>query len=62
MHWLDPGTMYTLDEHDRHILRVTSPMTLLCVFWPALVGDESHDAKGRYPSVQDGPELIEPHT
>jgi L-ectoine synthase len=62
VHRLDPGTMYTLDQHDRHILRVTSPMTLLCVFWPALVGDESHDATGGYPSVQDGPELIEPHT
>jgi len=44
-----------------NILRVTSPMTLLCVFWPALVGDESDDPKGRYASVQDGPELIEPH-
>ena len=51
-HQLDPGTMYTLDQHDRHILRVTSPMTLLCVFWPALVGNESHDAKGGYPSVE----------
>ncbi len=51
-HFEANGTMYTLDQHDRHILRVKSPMTLLCVFWPALVGNESHDAKGGYPSVE----------
>ena len=45
---LGPGTMYTLDQHDRHILRVRTPMTLLCVFWPSLVGNERHDAKGGY--------------
>ena len=54
VHRLDPGTMYTLDQHDRHILRAKSPMTLLCVFWPALAGNESHDAKGGYPSIEAG--------
>ena len=49
---LEPGSMYTLDQHDRHILRTTSPMTLLCVFWPALVGNESHDARGGYPRAE----------
>ena len=49
---LEPGSMYTLDQHDRHILRTTTAMTLLCVFWPALVGNESHDAKGGYPRVE----------
>src|SRR5216683_2736699 len=52
VHRLDPGSMYTLDQHDRHVLRVTSPMTLLCVFWPALVGNESHDARGGYPTAE----------
>lgn len=51
-HQLGPGTMYTLDQHDRHILRTSSPMTLLCVFWPALVGNESHDAGGGYASAE----------
>src|SRR5215831_5474347 len=51
-HQLGPGTMYTLDQHDRHILRTKSPMTLLCVFWPALVGNESHDASGGYPIAE----------
>ena len=54
VHRLDPGTMYTLDQHDRHILRAKSPMTLLCVFWPALAGNESHDAKGGYPGIEAG--------
>ena len=47
-----PGTMYTLDQHDRHILRTRTAMTLLCVFWPALVGNESHDSSGGYPPAQ----------
>lgn len=51
-HQLEPGVMYTLDQHDRHILRTTSPMTLLCVFWPALVGNEHHDARGGYPPAE----------
>lgn len=50
-HHLRPGSMYTLDQHDRHILRTKTPMTLLCVFWPALVGNESHDASGGYPAT-----------
>lgn len=45
---LRPGTMYTLDQHDRHVLRAKTPMTLLCVFWPSLVGNERHDSKGGY--------------
>lgn len=53
-HQLRPGSMYTLDQHDRHILRTKTPMTLMCVFWPALVGNESHDATGGYPAALDG--------
>jgi L-ectoine synthase len=52
-HRLGAGSMYTLDQHDRHILRAKTPMTLLCVFWPALVGNESHDSSGGYPRVED---------
>ena len=49
---LGPGIMYTLNEHDRHILRAKSPMTLLCVFWPALVGNERHGSTGGYPGLE----------
>ena len=46
---LGPGDMYTLDKHDRHEVVVEEDMRLVCVFTPALVGHESHDADGSYP-------------
>ena len=46
---LNPGTMYTLDKHDRHELKARTDMRLVCVFTPALVGKETHDADGSYP-------------
>ena len=48
-HALSAGTMYTLDKHDRHELRATTDMTLVCVFTPALKGPETHDEDGSYP-------------
>ena len=47
-HHLGPGVMYTLDKHDRHRLRATTDLKLVCVFWPALSGAEKHNAKGGY--------------
>lgn len=44
-----PGTMYCLDEHDRHILTVEEDVRMVCVFSPALTGDEVHDDEGAYP-------------
>lgn len=46
---LAPGVMYTLDKHDRHELVATTDMRLVCVFTPALVGEETHDEDGSYP-------------
>jgi L-ectoine synthase len=43
-----PGTLYALDAHDRHVVRALAPTTLVCVFTPALAGDETHDASGGY--------------
>jgi L-ectoine synthase len=57
-HELGPGTMYTLDQHDRHILHTKTPMTLMCVFWPALAGSESHDSNGGYPLVEEGADTL----
>jgi L-ectoine synthase len=37
------GTMYALDNHDKHYLRATTTMRLVCVFSPALKGNESHN-------------------
>ncbi len=49
VHPLKPGTLYVLDKHDRHRLNATTPMRLICVFTPALVGGEVHDEDGSYP-------------
>ncbi|MEM7404065.1 MAG: ectoine synthase [Pseudomonadota bacterium] len=46
---LAPGSMYMLDKHDRHRLTALTDMELVCVFTPALVGSETHDADGSYP-------------
>ena len=48
-HALGPGVMYTLDKHDRHEMIATTDMRIVCVFSPALVGTETHDADGSYP-------------
>ncbi|MFF9778152.1 ectoine synthase [Streptomyces sp. NPDC013978] len=49
-HPITPGTLYALDKHDAHWL-VADPdqdLRLVCMFTPALRGDESHnlDAPG----------------
>ncbi|HUH38172.1 MAG TPA: ectoine synthase [Spongiibacteraceae bacterium] len=49
VHPIAPGTMYALDQHDRHILRAKSEMQMACVFNPPLHGKEVHDATGAYP-------------
>ncbi|MET8675580.1 MULTISPECIES: ectoine synthase [Streptomyces] len=44
-HPITPGTLYALDKHDAHWL-VASPhedLRLVCVFTPALRGDEVHN-------------------
>jgi L-ectoine synthase len=44
-HPITVGTLYALDQHDAHYL-IASPhedMRLVCVFTPALHGDEAHN-------------------
>jgi L-ectoine synthase len=48
-----PGTLYVLDQHDRHQLRARTELTLACVFNPPLHGTEVHDASGAYPLEAD---------
>ena len=52
-HTIAPGTMYALDEHDRHTLTVQRDLRLVCVFNPALTGGEVHDADGSFPPPGD---------
>jgi L-ectoine synthase len=41
---IQPGTMYALDQHDRHRLRAGTRVRLVCVFSPPLTGQETHDS------------------
>lgn len=52
VHPLSPGAVYTLNEHDEHIVRAgKGGLHFVCVFTPALVGEETHDAHGGYPTA-----------
>lgn len=48
VHPIKPGTLYALDQHDRHVLRAFSEMKMACVFNPPLNGKEVHNAEGSY--------------
>ncbi|WP_013334621.1 ectoine synthase [Gloeothece verrucosa] len=39
------GSMYALNKHDKHYLRAKKTLRLVCVFTPALKGNESHNLK-----------------
>ncbi len=45
---LAPGSLYVLDQYERHRLRTFTRMRLVCVFTPALTGRETHDEDGAY--------------
>lgn len=44
-HEIYPGVMYCLNKNDKHVLAGTTRMKLVCVFYPALIGPESHQLK-----------------
>lgn len=52
-HAITPGTLYALNNHDRHILRANRGMhmRMVCVFNPPLTGREVHDETGAYAVV-----------
>jgi L-ectoine synthase len=52
VHEIRPGTLYALDKHDYHRLRAITKVRLICVFTPALQGDEIHDATGSYATAE----------
>ena len=45
---IEPGTIYILDQHDKHVLRAFEEMKMACVFNPPLTGKEVHNAEGAY--------------
>lgn len=46
---IKPGTLYALDQNDRHVLRARTKMRMVCVFNPPLIGKEVHNEDGAYP-------------
>lgn len=46
IHQVGPGTLYAMNAHDRHRIQAKTRMRILCTFYPALTGQEVHDADG----------------
>ncbi len=46
IHEIAAGTLYAMNNHDRHRIRAKTRMRVICTFVPALTGNEKHDADG----------------
>lgn len=53
VHPITDGTMYALNGHEKHYLRASEDMRMICVFNPPLSGAEDHDAEGTYPLMEE---------
>lgn len=53
IHQIRPGTLYLLDEHDRHELTAVTDLRMMCVFNPPLTGEETHQEDGSYPLLRE---------
>lgn len=53
VHQLRPGSLYLLNDHDRHRLRPRTDIRTVCVFNPPVTGREVHDENGVYPLVTE---------
>jgi L-ectoine synthase len=57
VHRIGPGTIYLLDQNDRHTVRAEEDLRMVCVFNPPVTGSETHDEDGAYPLLTpDDPE------
>lgn len=54
-HELRPGTMYLLDDHDKHTVIAETDIHTACVFNPPVTGREVHDEHGVYPLLTEEP-------
>lgn len=52
-HQLAPGSLYLLNNHDKHEVRPRTQMRTVCVFNPPITGRETHDENGVYPLVAE---------
>lgn len=46
VHEIKAGTLYAMNNHDRHRIRARTRMHIVCTFFPALTGHEVHDEDG----------------
>lgn len=53
VHQLAPGSLYLLNDHDRHRVRPRTQMRTVCVFNPPVTGREVHDENGVYPLLAE---------
>ncbi|MCW0199416.1 ectoine synthase [Sphingopyxis sp.] len=53
IHRLEPGVIYALNAHDRHIVRPETDILTACAFNPPVTGKEVHDETGAYPADPD---------
>ncbi|MGO2682844.1 ectoine synthase [Microbacterium sp.] len=53
VHQLRPGSLYLLNDHDRHRVRPRTDIRTVCVFNPPVTGREVHDENGVYPLVTE---------
>lgn len=51
-HVITAGTMYALNQHDKHILHAKKNLKMVCVFNPPCTGEEVHDENGSYPLLK----------
>jgi L-ectoine synthase len=52
VHRLEPGTLYALNNHDKHVVRAKTDIRTVCVFNPPVTGQEVHDEEGVYPLIE----------
>jgi L-ectoine synthase len=52
IHVLEPGTIYLLDQHDKHVVRAEEDLRMICGFNPPVTGREVHDEHGGYPAAE----------
>ena len=50
---LKPGTLYLLNDHDKHQVRPKTEIKCVCVFNPPVTGREVHDENGVYPLITE---------
>ena len=55
VHRIEDGMMYLLDGQEKHTVRATTELRMVCVFNPPVTGREVHDENGVYPLVVEAP-------